>query len=132
MAEGRVPARDHSGKSLRQDGSRLKAHAFDYNDEEELILRREWKRGTHVKIIAILLEEVRGWPRSNQSIVTKRKKMGLSIRRRRSKEIEDWARASTTMRVSLRDQAVARAWGQGKTLSAYMRYLVERDLGFPS
>lgn len=91
-----------------------------WSPEEENILRREWARGTQIKVIAHMVEH----PPS--SVKERRRLLNLPPRHWKGKRRET---VKIQLDPSLLQVALGRASVQGNSFSTYIRKLIERDTG---
>lgn len=97
-------------------------HFNRWTDDEDRILRRMWNAGEKIRAICV---ELPG--RKPGAIMHRRKVIGLSIRR----FTDDGKRivANVSLAPQTRDALQSRAYAAGRTVSGYVRLLIQRDLG---
>lgn len=93
----------------------------DWDDSSKAILTAEWRKGTLGKVIGMMLDP----PRSQTSIQHQRRRMKLPPRR--AGNLKE-TRMNLYMPRGLRERMELRAFSAGRTPSAYIRRLIERDL----
>lgn len=93
-----------------------------WTEDEDRILRRMWNAGEKIRAICA---ELPG--RKPGAIMHRRKAVGLSIRR----FTQDGKRivANVSLAPETRDALQSRAYAAGRSVSGYVRLLIQRDLG---